>query len=109
MTKVLPLGALILLLLAPCAGRAQDAKPPSGVALYHELSSVQLDPERVGLNASKIAEEVIAHLAGQVGAKVVVTLEIEARLPNGVSEQLIRTVTENSQTLRFGSHGFERD
>jgi hypothetical protein len=46
-TKVLPLGALILLLLAACAGRAQDAKPPSGVALYHELSSVQLDPDRV--------------------------------------------------------------
>jgi hypothetical protein len=44
-----------------------------------------------------------------VGAEVTVTLEIDARLPNGASEQLGRTVTENSRTLRFESYGFEAE
>ena len=71
--------------------------------------TVQLDPARVGRDASRIAEEVIAHLAGQVGAEVTVTLEIAASLPDGATEQIERTVTENSRTLRFTSHGFEKE
>ncbi|GAB4329274.1 MAG: Swt1 family HEPN domain-containing protein [Calditrichia bacterium] len=71
--------------------------------------SVLLDPTRVGLHASKIADEVIAHLSGLVGAKVTVTLEIEAEVPNGVPEQVVRTVTENSRTLKFKSQGFEME
>jgi hypothetical protein len=70
---------------------------------------VQLDPARVGRDASRIADEVIAHLAGQVGANVTVTLEIAVTMPDGAPEQIVRTVTENSRTLRFSSHGFERE
>jgi hypothetical protein len=81
------------------------ATPPS--RRFH--GTVQLDPARVGRDASRIAEEVIAHLAGQVGAEVTVTLEVEARLPGGASDQIVRTVTENSRTLKFTSHGFESD
>ena len=40
--------------------------------------AVILDATRVGRDASRIADEVIAHLAGLVGANVKVTLEIEA-------------------------------
>ena len=57
----------------------------------------------------RIADEVIAHLAGQMGAEVTVTIEIEARLPNGATDQLVRTVTENSRTLKFDSQGFEKE
>ena len=71
--------------------------------------TVQLDPERVGRDASRIADEVIAHLAGQVGSEVTVTLEIEAKLPAGASDQVVRTVTENSRTLKFTSLGFEAE
>jgi hypothetical protein len=42
-----------------------------------------------------------------IGAAVTVTIEIQAILPGGASDQLVRTVTENSRTLRFKSHGFE--
>jgi hypothetical protein len=58
-------------------------------------------------DAGRIADEVIAHLAGQTGADVTVTIEIEARLPNGTSDQLVCTVTENSRTLRFDTQGFK--
>jgi hypothetical protein len=64
---------------------------------------------RAGRDAGKIAEEVIAHLVGQTGANVTVTIEIEAHLPAGVSDQVVRTVTENSRTLKFTSHGFESE
>ena len=46
---------------------------------------MRLDPARVGRDAGRIAEEVIAHLSGQPGATVAVTLEIEARLTSGHS------------------------
>ena len=72
---------------------------------YH--GTVELDPARVGRDAGRIADEVIAHLVGLVRANVRVTLEIEAELPDGVPEQVVRVVTENGRTLRFTSHGFE--
>src|SRR5690606_23741476 len=71
--------------------------------------NARLDPARVGRDAGRIAEEVIAHLVGQPGAEVTVTLEIDARLPSGANEQTVRTVTENCRTLKFESHGFETE
>ena len=71
--------------------------------------TVTLDTTRVGRDASRIADEVIVHLSGLVGAKVTITLEIEAEIPSGVSDQVVRVVTENSQTLKFTNHGFEKE
>jgi len=88
-------------------GPAGAAAAPPAPRRFH--GTVQLDPARVGRDASRIADEVIAHLAGQVGAEVTVTLEVEASLPNGASDHIVRTVTENSRTLKFTSHGFEKE
>ena len=68
-----------------------------------------LDPIRVGVEASRIAEEVIAHLAGLPGAQVTVTLEIDASVPDGVPEHVVCIVTENGVALKFVSQGFERE
>jgi len=38
-----------------------------------------------------------------------VTLEIDARLPNGAPENVVRIVTENCRTLKFESQGFEKE
>lgn len=96
------------------AGVTAPTDPGAGVAVaaarprrFH--GTVALDPARAGRDAGRIADEVIAHLAGQVGAEVTVTLEIEATLSGGASEQLVRIVTENSRTLRFLDHGFEEE
>jgi hypothetical protein len=70
---------------------------------------VTLDAARVGRDASRIADEVIAHLAGLVGATVTVTLEIDAEVPDGAPDNVVRTVTENSRTLKFTSQGFEKE
>ncbi|MCK9524538.1 MAG: Swt1 family HEPN domain-containing protein [Limnochordia bacterium] len=71
--------------------------------------SVQLDPLRTSRDAGKIAEEVIAHLSGIVNADVSVTLEIQAIVPDGIPENVVRIVTENSRTLKFTSQGFEEE
>lgn len=68
-----------------------------------------LDQTRVGRDASRIADEVISHLAGLVGANLTVTIEIEASIPDGAPDHVVRTVTENSRTLKFTSHGFEKE
>jgi hypothetical protein len=60
-------------------------------------------------DADRAAEEVIVHLAGLVGSQVTVTLEVEAQVPSGVPDSVVRTVTENSRTLRFTSLGFEAE
>ena len=71
--------------------------------------TVTLDPTRVGRDASRIADEVIVHLAALVGAKVKVTLEVEAEIPSGAPDNVVRTVTENGRILKFTSQGFEKE
>lgn len=79
----------------------------SGPRRFH--GSVTLGSERVGRDAGQIAAEVVSHLEGLVKAKVIVTLEIEAEIPEGAPENVVRTVTENARTLKFSSHGFEQE
>ena len=71
--------------------------------------SVSLDPDRLGRDASRIAEEIVQHLSTQKDARVALTLEIEAELPRGVSDTIVRTVTENARTLKFKDQGFEEE
>jgi hypothetical protein len=83
--------------------------PPKATLPKRFHGTVTLEPARVGRDAGRIADEVIAHLVGLVGANVRVTLEIEAEVPTGVPDHVVRTVTENSRTLKFTNHGFERE
>ena len=85
-------------------GKGTLAKPSKPRRYY---GTVALDAARVGRDASRIADEVISHLAGLVGTTVTVTLEIEASIPNGAPETVVRTVTENARTLKFKNQGFE--
>ncbi|MFN3286645.1 MAG: AAA+ family ATPase, partial [bacterium] len=71
--------------------------------------TVSLDPVRAGAEAGRIAQEILTHLVNVPGARVQVTLEIEAVAPEGVPEDVVRTVTENARTLKFRTHGFETE
>ena len=89
------------------SGISPDSQSQQQPTRFH--GTVKLDTARVGRDASLVADEVISHLSGLVGAKVTVTLEIEAEVPLGVPDSVIRTVTENSRTLKFTNQGFEKD
>jgi hypothetical protein len=83
--------------------------PPQKQPPKRFYGSVTLDPTRVGRDASQIAEEVISHLSGLVGSTVKVTLEIDADIPSGVPDHVVRIVLENGKTLKFTSQGFEEE
>lgn len=90
----------------PAGGGGKPALPPRPKR-YH--GTVELDASRVGRDAGRIADEVVSHLVGLVGAQVRVTLEIEAEVEVGVPENVVRIVTENGRTLKFTNNGFEQD
>jgi hypothetical protein len=67
---------------------------------------VDLDPVRFLRQMSTISDELVTHF-GNAGAKLRLTLELEAESPEGFSDDVQRTVTENATTLKFESHEFE--
>jgi len=94
----------------PGANNVGDAKAPYVPKLrvlrrFH--GSVNLDPLRTSRDVGNIAQEIIQHLTAMSGARVEITLEIEADLPDGASDDVVRTVSENCRTLKFTSQGFE--
>ena len=93
----------------PRDGTMPETSVPASTKPNRFHGSVQLDTARVGRDASKIAEEVIAHLSGLMGADVTVTLEIHANVPGGAPDNVVRTVTENCRTLKFSDQGFEKE
>ncbi len=87
-------------------GRADETEtPPPRPKRFH--GSIDLDPARAARDAGQVADEVISHLAAIADAEVTVTLEIEANVPSGAPDDLVRTINENSRTLKFRTHGFE--
>jgi hypothetical protein len=91
----------------PPIDEPEKPQKPAKPTRYH--GTVSLDPTRAGRDAGKITEEVITHLVGLVGSSVRVTLEIEADIPNGAPDNVVRIVTENGRTLKFTSQGFEME
>lgn len=69
---------------------------------------VAADPDRLGRDAARIAQEVVAHLNGLVGTEVEVIVEVRAANDEGFDDAIVRTVNENASALRFQSHGFEQ-
>ena len=72
---------------------------------YH--GTVSLDPQRINREMSTIVEEVIQRLTSLPGTEVQITLEISAERRSGFDDSTVRTINENSRTLKFKSHGFE--
>ena len=90
-------------------GGGVEPRPIPAPVFRRFHGTVELNPLRVGRDAGDIATEVITHLTGLPKATVRVTLEIEATVPDGAPENVVRIVTENSRTLKFTSQAFEEE
>jgi hypothetical protein len=53
----------------------------------------------------RIADKIIVHLTS-LGVKAKITIEIEVKVPNGIPENRVRIVSENSNTLEVQGHEF---
>ena len=85
-------------------GRTPVAAPPTQF-----FGSVNVDATRISRDVGTIANEIIQHLASLPNSEIIVTVEIQARVPGGVPENVVRTVSENCRTLKFKNQGFERE
>ena len=54
-----------------------------------------------------MVEEVISHLTSIDNGKVEVSLEVNMTAPDGVPQSVVRTVSENCQTLKVKNFGFD--
>lgn len=64
---------------------------------------VSLDSVRLKRDVDQIADAILQHLNSQPASVVEVALEIQAAIPEGATEELIRTISENARTLGFKS------
>ena len=84
-----------------------EAPAPSAPKNTRFFLSAQLDTIRIGRDVQRLVEEVISHLTSAEGTNVEVTLEVTAKSPDGMSQQVVRTVSENCRTLRVENFGFD--
>ena len=89
------------------AGRGAGVAEPRPPRRF--FGAIRLDPDRAGRDMGTVAEEVLQHLTTLPGAEVEVSVEISAKVPDGVSRTVRRIVEENCRTLRFRAHGFEEE
>lgn len=72
------------------------------------FGSVTIDSDRYSRDIGNVTREVIDRLAG-AGARLEITIDIQAVKPEGFDEAEIRTISENARVLKFDpSSGFER-
>lgn len=69
--------------------------------------SANLDTTRINRDVQKYVEEIIQHLTSVDGARVTVSLEVQAESAEGFTQQTVRTISENCRTLRVRDSGFE--
>ena len=70
-------------------------------------ASTPLEPTRPHKLAGQVTEEVLQHLLDQPGAKVRISLEISADCPQGLDDNIRRTLRENCNTLGIDDYGIE--
>ena len=91
----------------PGAAAAKQPASPQPVVMRRFHGSATIDAARLSRDVDVIASSVVAHLAGLLDARVNITIEIDANIPSGAPDNVVRTVTENCRTLKFDSSGFE--
>lgn len=91
-------------------GDAPTPTPPARQRVlrrYH--GTMELDPLRLARDVRSIAEETLQNLSALPNASVRVTLQIDVDAPDGIPEQAVRTVVENSRTLKLPPPQFEQE
>lgn len=72
------------------------------------VGSVSINADRYSGDFAKVAQEVLANLV-ESGAKLNISVSVDAVSPDGFTEQQIRTIRENAATLKFTTNEFEAE
>ncbi len=86
-----------------------DLSPTQAAQPKRFYGTVNLNPIRAGRDAQQVITEVVQHLTTLSGADIEVTMEIQAKVSDGVPDDIVHIVTENCRTLQFTTQGFEEE
>lgn len=90
------------------ADALSPTEPALEAALARFFGSVKIDPDRYSRDIGNVTREVIDRLSG-AGARLEITIDIQATKPEGFDEAEVRTISENARVLKFDpSSGFEK-
>jgi hypothetical protein len=84
---------------SPSAATAPLPAKPSVPKSTTFHSSVDINPATAKVRLVQLAEEIISTLASDPQAELKITVEINADFPSGASDQIKRTISENSNSL----------
>ena len=84
---------------SPATGRPGAASAVETI-LARFFGTVKIDPDRYSRDIGNVTREVIDRLAG-AGARLGITIDIQATKPEGFNESEIRTIRENARVLKF--------
>ncbi|MGI6139706.1 MAG: ATP-binding protein, partial [Candidatus Hydrogenedentales bacterium] len=84
-------------------GVSGSKKKPKNTGFF---LSTAIDRTRIGKEVQQLYEEVIKHLEDVDGATLDISLELTMKAPEGVPQQVVRTVIENCNTLKVKKFGF---
>ena len=95
------------------AGRRRVDPERDRMLLFAVLRAIEV----IGEAASRVSDETRAAnpaipwsvIAGMRNRLVHGYFDIDAEIPSGAPDHVVRTVTENSRTLKFTSQGFEKE
>ncbi len=86
----------------------ETSEQPADVRVFR--GSVSLDDARPVKHFGDISKEILDHFASQVGVDLDVQLIVTAKKPEGFTDHIVRTITENARTLKFDDGaGFSED
>jgi hypothetical protein len=97
----------------PTSGTGTTPQPtlpftPAGPPKVHTfIGTAEVNAATAKMRLVQIAEEIISVLANDPQANVKVCVEVSAEFPQGVSDQIKRTVSENATSLAFKNKTWE--
>jgi hypothetical protein len=94
----------------PSVPNGDDVIPPQSVKAplpTHFYGTVVIDLNKIGKHTGDINLEIIQHLKNLPNAQLTVKMDIEAAIPDGISDDITRIIRENCRTLKFESNEFE--
>lgn len=87
---------------------SSESESAQEAVLARFFGSVKIDSDRYARDIGNVTREVIDRLAG-AGARLDITIDIQATKPEGFDDSEVRTIGENTRVLKFDpSSGFEK-
>ena len=87
----------------------EGSKRPGAIVQRRFHGTVDLEThDPIGAFA-EVVQHVIEHFTAQLGTEVAITIDVEARRPEGFETRTVRVVRENATTLKFKTAEFEEE